>query len=49
MWSSAKGSGIRSHKMPGAIAEVSPGAGGATAGNRNGMGLSSIFVKSRLQ
>ena len=33
MWLSAKGSGMRSHRTPGAIRFVSPGAGGAATGN----------------
>jgi hypothetical protein len=41
MWLSAKGSGIRSHRTPGAIGMTSPGAGGVFTGKSNKSAISS--------
>src|SRR5690349_9138423 len=44
MWLSAKGSGMRSHRTPGAITNVSPGPGGAATGNCRGVKLPSMTI-----
>ncbi len=39
MWSSAKGSFMRSHKTPGAIGMTAPGLGGVVTGKCSGSGM----------